>query len=106
MRYSKEKNKDNFNPHWPFLFNTDIDSFDLREKKLTGKQFTWANSLADPTYEKLDRALMTSEWEFKYPMVMVHSLDRGISDHAPLFLDTGDPSFTGTANNSKWNLVG
>ena len=37
MRYSKEKNKDNFNPHWPFLFNTDIDSFDLREKKLTGK---------------------------------------------------------------------
>jgi len=61
MRHSKEKNKVNFNPRWPFLFNTVIDSFDLREIELTGRQFTWANSLADPTYEKLDRALMTSE---------------------------------------------
>ena len=106
MRHSKEKNKVNFNPRWPFLFNAVIDSFDLREIELTGRQFTWANSLADPTYEKLDRALMTSEWEFKYHMVTVHALDRGVSDHAPLLLDIGDPSFTGTANNSKWNLVG
>ena len=47
---------------------------------------------------------MTSEWEFKYPMVMVHSLDRGISDHAPLFLDTGDPSFTRIAKQFKMEL--
>ena len=106
MRHSKEKNKVNFNPRWPFLFNVVIDSFDLHEIELTGRQFTWANSLADRTYEKLDRALMTSEWEFKYLMVTVHALDRGVSDHAPLLLDIGDPSFTGTANNSKWNLVG
>ena len=104
MRHSKEKNKVNFNPRWPFLFNAVIDSFDLREIELTGRQFTWANSLADPTYEKLDRALMTSEWEFKYPMVTVHALDRGVSDHAPLFLDTGDPSFTGTAKQFKMEL--
>ena len=106
MTHSKEKNKDNVNPRWPFLFNAVIDTFDLREIELTGRQFTWANSLADPTYEKLDRAWMTSEWEFKYHMVTVHALDRGVSDHAPLLLDIGDPSFTGTANNSKWNLVG
>jgi len=40
MRHSKEKNKNNFNPRWPFLFNAVIDSFDLREIELTGHQFT------------------------------------------------------------------
>ena len=47
---------------------------------------------------------MTSEWEFKYPMVTVHALDRGVSDHSPLLLDTGDPSFTGTAKQFKMEL--
>ena len=62
MRHSKEKNKNNFNLRWPFLFNAVIDSFDQREIELTGCQFTWANSLSDPTFEKLDRVLLTTEW--------------------------------------------
>ena len=95
MRHIKEKNKDNFNPRWPFLFNAVIDSFDLREIELTGRQFTWANSLTDPTYEKLDRVLMTTELELKYPLVTVHALDRGVSYHTPLFLETDDPAFSG-----------
>ena len=95
MRHIKEKNKDNFNPQWSFLFNAVIDSFDLREMELTGRQFTWANSLTDPTYEKLDRVLMTIEWELKYPLVTVHALDRGVSDHTPLLLETDDPAFSG-----------
>jgi hypothetical protein len=83
MRHNKEKNKDRFNDCWPFLFNVVIDSFDLREITLTGRQFTWANSLPNPTSEKLDRVLMTTEWEFKYPLVSVRALDRGVSDHPP-----------------------
>ena len=78
-----------------FLFNAVIDSFDIREIELTGWQFTWANLLPNPTYEKLDRVLMWTEWEFKYPLVSVHALDRGVSDHTPLLLDTGTPAFTG-----------
>ena len=101
MRHSKEKNKDNFNLRWPFLFNAVIDSFDLREIDLSGRQYTFANSLSDPTYEKLDRALMTSEWEFKYLMVTVYALDRGVSDHTPLLLDTSDPSYAGHAKQFK-----
>ncbi|KAG2576580.1 hypothetical protein PVAP13_6NG031666 [Panicum virgatum] len=104
MRHSKEKNKNNFNPRWPFLFNAVIDSFDLREIELTGHQFTWANSLSDPTFEKLDRVLMTTEWEFKYPLVTVHALDRGVSDHAPLLLDMGEPSYTGVVKQFKMEL--
>jgi hypothetical protein len=104
MRHSKEKNKNNFNPRWPFLFNAVIDSFDLREIELSGRQFTWANSLPDPTYEKLDRVLMSTEWELKYPLVTVRALDRGISDHTPLILETGDPAFSGQPKQFKMEL--
>jgi hypothetical protein len=85
-----------------FLFNAVIDSFDLREIELTGRQFTWANSLPKPTFEKLDRVLMTTEWEFKYPLVSVRALERGLSDHTPLLLDTGIQAFTG--NGTKFRL--
>jgi hypothetical protein len=45
-----------------------------------------------PTYEKLDRILMTTDWEIKYPKVNVRALPRVLSDHTPLLLDTGMPS--------------
>ena len=47
---------------------------------------------------------MTTEWEFKYPMVTVHALDRGVSDHTPLLLETGDPSYMGHAKQFKMEL--
>jgi hypothetical protein len=75
MRHSKEKNNDRCNDCWPFLFNAVIDSFDLLEIELMGHQFTWVNSLPNPTFKKLDRVLMTTEWEFKYPLVSVHTLE-------------------------------
>jgi len=104
MRNSREKNNDRFSDRWPFLFIAVIDSFDLREIDLTGRQFTWANSLPHPTYEKLDRVLMMTEWEFKYPLVTVHALDRGVSDHTPLLLDTGTPALMGIAKPFKMEL--
>jgi hypothetical protein len=42
-----------------------------------------------PTFGKLDRILVSTEWEVKFPQVMVRALPRGISDHTPLLLDTG-----------------
>ena len=60
---------------------------------MTGRQFTWANSLSEPTYEKLDRVLMDTDWESKYPMVSVRALERieALSDHAPILLTAGLP---------------
>ncbi|KAJ1290602.1 hypothetical protein BS78_02G256700 [Paspalum vaginatum] len=93
LRNSSEKNNDRFNCRWHFLFNVVIDSFDLREIDLTGRQYTWANSLPNPTYEKLDRALVSTEWEFK-----------GVSDHTPLLLDTGTHAFFGSNRQFKFEL--
>jgi hypothetical protein len=60
---------------------------------MIGRQFTRANSLPEPTFEKLDRVLMDANWEFKFPMVSVRALERieGFSDHAPILLTTRLP---------------
>jgi endonuclease/exonuclease/phosphatase family metal-dependent hydrolase len=65
-----------------------INSLDLRELKLSSRQYTWANNLQLPTLEKLDNILVSTEWELKYPMVTVTTLPRTISDHTPLLLNT------------------
>ena len=90
LRNSSEKNNDNFNSRWPFLFNAVIDGLNLRELELSGRQFTWANSRSIPTYEKLDRILVSTEWELKFPKSIVVAHSRDISDHTPLILNSGD----------------
>jgi hypothetical protein len=60
---------------------------------MVGRQFTLANSLSEPTFEKLDRMLMDANWESKFPMVSVHALEpiQGFSDHVPILLTIGTP---------------
>jgi hypothetical protein len=89
LRSPSEKNNDRFDHRWPFLFNAVIDGLDLREMDMSGRRFTWANSRDNPTYEKLDRILVATEWEEKYPRAAVLALSRNISDHTPLLLSTG-----------------
>jgi endonuclease/exonuclease/phosphatase family metal-dependent hydrolase len=59
---------------------------------MMGGQITWSNNLVPLTFEKLDRVLMSTEWELKYPRVIVQALDRGKSDHNPLLQNTGTKS--------------
>ena len=49
---------------------------------------TWSNKQAHPTLEKLDRILMSEEWEDLFPLVTVRKLVRDVFDHNPLLLAT------------------
>ena len=40
IRRPDEKNNDNYNDRWPFLFNAVIDSLNLREIEMSGRKFT------------------------------------------------------------------
>jgi hypothetical protein len=71
------------------MFNAVIESLDLKEIVMSGRQFTWAGPGDNPTYEKLDRVLVSTEWEIKFPLSTVEPRDRNISDHTPLILNTG-----------------
>jgi hypothetical protein len=45
------------------LFNVIIKTLNLRELEMTGRKYTWDNYAEVPTYEKLDRILVTTDWE-------------------------------------------
>jgi hypothetical protein len=59
---------------------------------MTDRNYTWVDSLEDPTYEKLDRILMSTEREQKFPLSTVVAGARNILDHTPLILDAGQTS--------------
>ena len=88
------------------MFNTIIESLDLREIELSGRKFTWANAMPNPTFEKLDRVLASVEWEQKFPCVTVQALTRGILDHTPLFIDSGRPPMWEIRLSSRLSLRG
>jgi hypothetical protein len=71
---------------------------------MTVHKFTWANNLASPTFEKLDRILITTEWEEKFPLSTVRALTREISYHTPLLLNTGAPTNSHTQPMFKFEL--
>jgi hypothetical protein len=84
------KNNNIYDNHWPFLFNTVIHNLDFRELELSGHQYTWTHNLPTPTFKKLDRILVSTNWELKYQKVTEQALIRDILDHTPVLLDTGD----------------
>jgi hypothetical protein len=106
IRNPSEKNNDNFDSRWPFLFSAIIDGLDLREIEMSRRKYTWANSNWVPTFERLDRVLVSTEWEQKYPLVAVDALTREISDHTPLLLSTGDRITGLISRSSNLNLAG
>ena len=104
IRRQEEKNNDNFNARWPFIFNAIIESLALREIELSGRQYTWANRREKPTYEKLDRILVSVPWEQKFPLVTVRALTREVSDHTPLIIDSGEQAHLGNKATFSFEL--
>ena len=86
------------------MFNAIIEMLNLRELELIGRKYTWANYVEVPTYEKLDRILVTTDWEQKISLASVQALTREISDHTPPLLDSGEPSHRGNVLNFKFEL--
>jgi len=55
---------------------------------MSGGLYTWSNNQENPTLEKLDRILVSKEWEDIFPNVLVKKLPRKVSDHNLLILST------------------
>jgi len=71
---------------------------------MSGRKYTWANSLKNPTFERLDRLLVSTEWEQHYPLATIVALSREISDHTPLLLNTGEEEKGGRQPMFKFEL--
>lgn len=59
IRRSCENNKPRGCNRWSFLFNSIIASAGLLEIKMSDRRFTWSNDYENPTFELLDRVLVS-----------------------------------------------
>ena len=88
IRYSNENSTLNGVHRYTPLFNSIIQFYELRELIMNGRMFTWSNNQENPVFEKLDRVLVTKEWEDLFPQATVNRLPREVSDHNPLIVST------------------
>ena len=55
---------------------------------MNGGTFTWSNYHEIPTLERLDRILISEDWENMFPLTTLRTIAREMSDHNPLLLCT------------------
>ncbi|XP_059654846.1 uncharacterized protein LOC132301626 [Cornus florida] len=71
------------------FFSEFIDEFRLIDLPLEGGPFTWSSGRSPLILSRLDRFLVSGEWEEMFSDVVQATLARPISDHVPLMLDCG-----------------
>jgi exonuclease III len=92
IREVGDKNNKNVNLDLMNMFNMFIDLHQLQEIRRNVPKFTWSNKQSDLVMVNLDRVLVSTEWETKYPLCFAWSKTRVGSDHCPIILDTGEGS--------------
>uniref|UniRef100_A0A2N9IM18 Reverse transcriptase domain-containing protein n=1 Tax=Fagus sylvatica TaxID=28930 RepID=A0A2N9IM18_FAGSY len=71
-------------------FSDFIEDLNLVDLPLGGGgRFTWSSGTANPSLSRIDRFLISPDWEDKFPDVVQSMLPRPLSDHHPILLETG-----------------
>jgi endonuclease/exonuclease/phosphatase family metal-dependent hydrolase len=92
-RASNKNKPEGFNK-WSILFNSVISQGGVMEIPLSGRRYTWSNNQEDPTFELLDRVLVSPTWDKIFPLVTVTTLARDLSDHMPFLISTEHRQFS------------
>ena len=67
-------------------FRQFVDSNGLKELYMHGRAFTWSNERDSPTLTKIDKALVSVDWELEHPYYLLQALSTSSSGHCPLHL--------------------
>ena len=70
-------------------FSKFIEDLNLIDLPLEGGSYTWSSGTTQPAMSRIDRALVTPDWEEHFPNVFQRILPRPISNHNPILLETG-----------------
>lgn len=69
-------------------FRSFVDDHELKDMYMHGRSFTWSNERDNPTFTKIDRVLVSVDWELAFPDCLLQALFSGVSDPAPLHLSS------------------
>ncbi|XP_071687297.1 uncharacterized protein [Rutidosis leptorrhynchoides] len=92
VRFQSDRFNSEFNPNWAMRFNDFINNLRLIDIPLGGKRFTRVcdNGIK---FSKLDRFLISEDFNHLWPDLHATVLDRRNSDHAPIVLKNGHFDF-------------
>lgn len=76
LRYNSDKNKNFSSNKFTDLFNWVINTHELRDLNMNGGIFTWSNNQEIPTLERLDRILISEDWESFVPLTTLSKIPR------------------------------
>jgi hypothetical protein len=69
-------------------FRRAVASLELQDLHLHGRSFTWSNEWESPTLVRLDRVVVSVDWDKRFPNSHLRALGSNVSDHRPLLLHT------------------
>ena len=70
-------------------FSEFIEDLNLVDFPLDEGRYTWSSGTDQPTMSRIDRALVTLDWEDHFPDALQRILPSPISDHSLILLEVG-----------------
>ncbi len=68
------------------MFSDLVSKLEMLDLSMGNQRFTWSNLQSSPTLAKLDRFLISTEWDQAFPLSKVVALPRVTSDHSLILL--------------------
>ena len=89
IRDPRERNREGSFTHSIRRFSQVTDELELKDISMQGGLFTWKGGPNYGRMARLDRFLITEEWDCQFGKVTQSILPRPISDHSPILLEGG-----------------
>ncbi|KAM0908018.1 hypothetical protein ACQ4PT_015733 [Festuca glaucescens] len=67
-------------------FSAFIEELELIDFPLLGRRFPWCNEREHATHTRIDRVLVTKDWDLSFPQYQLSPASTSSSDHCPIIL--------------------
>jgi hypothetical protein len=84
--FASEKNNGILDRAMMARFRHFVQELELKDLYMHGRMFTWSSEREVPTLTRIDRALVSVDWDLQNPDALLQALSSSASDHAPLHL--------------------
>jgi exonuclease III len=81
-----EKNNENLDRNMMRRFGAFVHEHELKDLYMHGRTYTWSNEREQATLTRIDRVLVSVDWDLQHFDSVLQGLSSSVSDHAPLHL--------------------